>query len=415
VPGEPFVRLLFINQHYPPDAGATGRLLAQLAEELVRRGHEVAVLTGRPTYAEARGAAAPAEETRGGVRVRRLPIQPRFANPVGRVLHYLSFGTSLLIGGARVPRPDVILALSSTPFFGGVAALALARLKRCRFVYCVQDLYPEIAVALGVLRSSLLAEVAARLERVAWRGAEQVVVIGRDLLPAAQRRGVSPERITVIPNWADLERILPVDRNASRRELGVSETGFLVLYAGNFGHSQDLETVLAAARLVASRAAGNVRFLLVGGGIRAAEVQRAAAAVPHVDFLPHQPDEKLARVLGTADLSLVSLRKGLTHTCVPSKIYSILASGRPVGAVLDADSEIARIVAEGDCGFRVDPGDAEGLAREILRLAADGAEAGRLGRNAREYGERTTGLARAADQYERLFAAVVGGSGLSRR
>jgi colanic acid biosynthesis glycosyl transferase WcaI len=404
---------LFINQHYPPDAGATGRLLAQLAEEFVRRGHEVTVLTGRPTYAEARGAAAPRSEMRHGVQVRRLPIQPRFANPLGRVLHYLSFGASLLTGGARVPRPGVILALSSTPFFGGVAALVLARLKRCRFVYCVQDLYPEIAVALGVLRSSLLEKVATRLERVAWRGADQVVVIGRDLEPAAERRGVPPGRITVIPNWADLDRIVPVDANASRRELGVSEEGFVALYAGNFGHSQDLETVLAAARIVASRADKDVRFLLVGGGIRAAEVQRSAAAVPNVDFLPHQPDEKLAQVLGTADLSLVSLKKDLTRYCVPSKIYSILASGRPVGAAVDAESEIARIVAEGDCGFRVDPGDAEGLAREILRLAADGAEASRLGRNAREYGERTTGLARAADQYERLFAEVATGSELS--
>lgn len=401
------MRLLFINQHYPPDAGATGRLLAQLAEELVRRGHQVTVLTGRPTYAEARGTSAPPEETRNGVHVRRLPILPRFASPPGRVLHYLSFGMSLLFGGARLPRPDGILALSSTPLFGGVAALALARLKRCPLLYCVQDLYPEIAVALGVLRSPVLEKVAERLERLAWRGADRVIVIGRDLVPAADRRGVDAAKVSVIANWADLLRILPVDRGASRREFGIPEQGFLVQYAGNLGHSQDLETVLAAARIVASRAGESVRFLLVGGGTRVTDVQRAAAELPSVGFLPHQPDEKLAQVLGTADLSLVSLKAGLTRFCVPSKVYSILASGRPVGAAVDRGSEIARIIAEGDCGFCVEPGDAEALANEILRLAGDAEEANRLGRNARDYGERTTGLARAAAEYEELFAELV--------
>ncbi|MGH2570067.1 MAG: glycosyltransferase, partial [bacterium] len=151
------MKLLLINQHYPPDPGATGRLTAQLAEKLARGGHEVTVLTGRPTYEEAKGMPAPREEAREGVRVIRLPLLARRSGPIGRALHYLSFAISLVVGGLRVPRPHAVLAYSSTPLFGGVAALLFARLKRCPLVYGVNDVYPEMAIALGVLREGPLA------------------------------------------------------------------------------------------------------------------------------------------------------------------------------------------------------------------------------------------------------------------
>ncbi len=414
------MKLLLVNQHYPPDAGATGKLVAQLAERLAQGGHDVTVLTGRPTYEESGRASAPRREERNGVQVVRLPLLPRRSGPFGRALHYLSFGMSLRLAGRRQPKPDVVMAWSSTPMFGGPAALAVARHHRCPFVYGVQDVYPEIAVALGVLRNRVLIRIARALERRAWTGAARVVVIGRGLREFAADRGIDPGRVTLIENWADTDAIRPQASSALRRELGFAEDDFVVQYAGNLGRSQGLDTVLEAARLIEDRKRGaaagpsgaeiappSVRFLLVGSGVTAPEVRRRAEEVASVATVPFQSEDRLNDVLAAADLALVPLRAGFGRLCVPSKVYSILASGRPVGAMLDADSDVARIVGSGECGFRVDPDDPVSLADEILRLAAEPDRARRLGANGRAWGEDRGSLKRAAGQYEEMLENVI--------
>lgn len=438
------MRLLLVNQHYPPDSGATGRLLAQLAEALAARGHDVEVLTGRPTYEEARGPAAPRRETVRGVRIHRLPMLPRRNGALSRTLHYLAFALSSFLAGLFHRRPDAVLAFSSTPMFGGVAAAALARAKRCPFVYVVQDVYPEIAQAMGVVRPGPVAALARFLEATAWRAAERVVLIGDEMHGVAASRAVDGARLATIANWADLETIRPLEESGFRAEQGFSPSDFVVEYAGNFGRSQDLETVLEAARLVGERTAGagtggaadagaaaagvaagvgaeaagpgdagtggagpgRVRFLLVGEGSASAEVRRRAQELPNVSVAPYQPEERLGDVLAAADLSLIPLRSGLTRYCVPSKVYSILASGRPVGAALDGDSEVARIVEEGRCGFRVDPANPAAMAEEILALASDRDRAREMGRNGRAFGEKNATLERAVNEYEALLTDV---------
>lgn len=400
------MNLLLVNQHYPPDSGATGRLLAQLAEALVERDHDVTVVTGRPTYEEALGLDAPARETRNGVDVRRLPLLPRWNGPAGRVLHYLSFAVAFLVSGLFRRRPEAILAFSSTPMFGGVAALALARIQRTPLVYVVQDVYPEIAEALGVVRGRWLGRMARHLETIVWRGADRVVLIGDELRAVAAGRRVNDVRLTTIANWADVDQIRPLDISPFRCEMGYSADDFVVEYAGNFGRSQDLETVLSAARIVEAGGDTSVKFLLVGDGCASDDVYRRAEGLSNVSVTGYQPEERLSDVLAAADLSLIPLRSGLTRYSVPSKVYSILASGRPVGASIDLDSEVSRIVTEGNCGFRVEPDDAASMAAEILRLAGNRDLARELGRNGRKLGEEKGSLARAVREYEELLHAV---------
>lgn len=415
------MKLLLVNQHYPPDPAPTGTLLAELARTLAARGHDVTVLTGRPTYGECRGESAPPRETRDGVHVVRLPLLPRRNGALSRLAHYASFAVSLFFAGLRAPRPDALLAFSSTPLVGGITALALSRARGVPFVYSVQDVHPDIAVALGVLRPGVAARAARMLEDATWRSAARLVVIGREIASLAASRGVAGERIEVIANWADLARIRPLDSSAVRREAGVEPDAFVVEYAGNFGRSQDLESILEAARLVEGDAAAKgatkragaesgaarpIRFLFVGGGARAEELRARARDAANVRILPYQPEDRVADVLAAADLSLVPLQRGLTRFSVPSKIYSILASGRPVGACLDAGSDVARIIAEADCGFRVDPGDPGALAEQIRRFSRDRERAERCGKNAREWSERCGGLERAARAYESLLTRV---------
>ncbi len=412
---------LFLNQHYPPDPAPTGTLLAELARSLAARGHEIHVLTGRPTYEEARRTAVPHEELRDGVHVHRLPLLPRGRSAASRLAHYLSFAIASLVAGLCAPRPSAILAFSSTPLAGGLAARAIAWARRAPLVYVVQDVYPDVAVALGVLPArGLSTRIAAWIESCTWRRASRLVLIGTDLAALARERGVAPERIAVIENWVDVARIRPCAESRLRRELRIEEHAFVVQYAGNFGRSQDLDTVLEAARLVelelcaaspASRDSGShavpiVRFLLVGSGTRAGEIRARCAERANMHVAPLQPEERVGDVLAAADLALVPLRRGLSRYSVPSKVYSILASGRPVGAAIDSDSEVARIVDEAECGFRVDPGDAAGLASEILRLARDRERSAQFGKNARDWVERKGTLERAAAAYESLLTEV---------
>ena len=404
------MRFLLINQHYPPDPAPTGTLLSELARTLAARGHDITVLTGHPTYDEARETKPPKTETREGVRVVRLPILPRTSGFWGRLVHYASFAFSILGAGFRERRPHAILAFSSTPLGGGLSTLLLSRARGIPFIYCVQDVYPDIAVAVGVLRPGFLAGVARCIEGVTWRCAHRLVLIGHDLEQSVRSRGVHPEKIAVIPNWADPERIRPVSGRAIRREAGVGDDDFVVGYAGNFGRSQDLETILEAARLIEEnierlRDKGwrPVKFLLVGGGTRAQEIREYARRWGSVRVLPLQRESRVSEVLSAADLSLVPLRKGLTRLSVPSKIYSIVASGRAVGASVDPGSEVERIIREAECGFWVEPGDAESLAREILHLAKDAERVAQYGKNARAWAERHGTLEQAANAYESLL------------
>lgn len=404
------MRFLLINQHYPPDPAPTGTLLSELARTLAARGHEITVLTGRPTYDEARETKLPRIEVCDGVRVVRLPIFPRTAGIWGRVAHYTSFAFSILGAGFRERRPNAILAFSSTPLGGGLSTLLLSRARGIPFVYCVQDVYPEIAVAVGVLRPGFLSWIARCIEGATWKSAHRLVLIGHDLEQSARSRGVHPDKIAVIPNWADPERIRPVSGRAIRREAGVGDEDFVVGYAGNFGRSQDLETILEAARLIEENIERTrdkgwrpVKFLLVGGGTRAQEIREYARRWGSVRVLPLQRESRVSEVLSAADVSLVPLRKGLARLSVPSKIYSIVASGRAVGAAVDPGSEVERIIREAECGFCVDPGDAKSLAREILHLAKDAERVTRYGQNARAWAERHGTLEQAANAYESLL------------
>jgi glycosyltransferase involved in cell wall biosynthesis len=400
------LRVLLLNQHYPPDEGATGRLLADLAQGLAARGHDITVLTGRPNYASSRRLVAPTHEKLHGVHVVRVPMARRREGFLGRGIHYASFALTSWARGFFVRRPDVIVAFSSTPAFGGVSALCLARALRRPFIYCVEDVHPEIAAALGALRGRRVIRVLRAVEAMAWRRAERLVLIGDDLRAAAAGRGVDASRVVTIANWADTSRITPRERSAFREQMGLKEDHFVVQYAGNLGRAQDLDTVVAATTL-AHRSDERVRLLCVGAGSSRSALSRVAEASPGVLVADFQPEERVADVLAAADVSLVPLRAGLSRWCVPSKVYSILASGRAVGAVVDRGSEVARVVDEACCGFRVDPGDAPALAREILRLASDRASTRRLGANGRSWLERNGALSRALDAYEGLLEEVV--------
>lgn len=374
------LRVCFFNRSYWPDTGATGQLLTELAEDLVSaHGFEVTVVTG-----PAANGAASRREVRNGVTIVRA-TGTRFAPSVfaGRVSNYLSYFASALFQALRLPRQDVVVALTDPPIIG-LAALA-ASTGTSRFVFFCQDIFPEVGALVEGFRSRLVDTCLDGLNRLLVRRADRIVALG-DTMAARLRtgKGAPGERISVIHNWADTTAIVPGPKtNPFARAHGL-ESRFVVLHAGNIGLAQDLDTVLEAAGQLRDRP--EVLFLFIGDGSRRAGLEAAARSrhLDNVQFLPFQPRDHMRWTYASADACLVSLKAGLSGYIVPSKLYPILAAGRPYIAAVDGSSEVAAITERFDCGIVVAPGDAAALAEAVRRLLDNPPARARMAAAARE-------------------------------
>lgn len=401
--------VLFINRVYPPAPGATGDLLAVLAEDLAARGWRVTVIAGRPAGVKARS------EERRGVRLEWVGGLPfTRASHWRRALGYLSLYPAMLWRAWRLPRHEVAVFLTDPPLQFLLGSW-VRWFKGSRLVHWAQDIYPELAEELGVLRrGGWVGRCLRRLAARALRRFDAVVVIGVCMRERMLARGLAPARVVTIPNWADTVAVQPVprERNRLRREWGVTDR-FVVMYAGNFGLAHDFAAVLDAAAVL-QRERADVVFVLVGEGPRLKEVQGRAAAegLINLRFLPPQPGERLAETLAAGDVHLVSMQDALCGLVVPSKIYGVLAAGRPAIFLGPAGSEAARLLNAEDCGTVLPRADGRQLAAAIRRWADDDAArtaAGQRARRAAESGDRAAAVAR----FDRLLQSVTDGFPLS--
>lgn len=372
-------RLLVLNQYYAPGHESTAQLLAELCEALVDD-YEVTVVTGTVHHAPRR------ERTvRNGVTVLRVGSTAFDRARLSlRGFNYLSFVLFALVAALRRPRPDVVLCMSDPPFVSTIG-VAVARKHSAPLIVVTQDVFPEIAVALGRLTNRILVGILDRLVRFGLSRATRVVAIGEQMRRRLVAKGVRAEAIAVIPNWTDTEHLAPRPRaNPWSKEHGLDDR-FVVMHSGNIGYAQDLSTLLDAAALL--RDVDRIEFVLIGsgamGGGLAERVKREG--LRNVRFLPYQPRERLPESLATGDVHVVGLASGLAGYVVPSRLYGILAAGRPVIVHADADSETAQIVAEHGCGVVLPPGEPALLAHAI-RDACDGRlDLGQMSEAARAY------------------------------
>ena len=379
------MRVHFFNRSYWPDFGATGQLLTELAEDLVAHHDcDVTVVCGYPLR---RTSDVPARERRNGVEIVRAAGTTRDPRRfTGRVANYLTYFVSACFAGLRLPRPDVVVALTDPPIIG-IGALLAARLSGARFVFLCQDVFPEVAVLVEDFHSNLLNKALELLNRFLLRQADVVIALGDTMKQRlVEGKGADPDRIAVIHNWADCSTLAPGPKdNDFTRGHGLADR-FVVMHAGNIGLSQNLDAVLDAAERVRDHDA--IRFVFVGDGSRRERLETSARArgLSNVMFLPYQPRDAMNRSYAAADLFLVSLKPGLAGYIVPSKLYSILAAGRPYVAAVEEDCEVVDITNRYGCGFVVAPGDADALAAKILALYHDAPLAKQLGDRAREAG-----------------------------
>ena len=402
------MRILVLNQYFHPDRSATSQLLTELCEDLAER-HDVFVVTGRPSYNVAHDTGSRglvSRERHGKVRVARVwsTTFDRTAGMPGRLTNYATYLTSSVAGAFAVSRPDIVVALTDPPPVGLIGA-AIAKARRIPFVLVVKDLFPEVAVHLGALRNPAMIQGMRAARSALLAAADRVVSIGRDMDERLLKLGVPAHRITTIHDWSDGRLVCPLDRPSALRERHGWGDRFVVMHSGNVGLSQDLDIVIETAALLLDDT--DVLFAIVGEGASKAGLQADVTTrdLRNVTFLPFQDREELSESLGAADVHLVGLQRGLAGAIVPSKVYGILAAGKPFVAAIEAGAEPALIAEEYGCGLRVEPGDPRALADGLLEMRDSDLVA--MGKRGREALESRFDRSYATDRYERTLRQMV--------
>ena len=384
------MRIIILNQFFYPDHSATSQLMTELAESLVESGHEITAISGRGLYGG--GGNLTAKQRYEGVSIERA-WSTRFGkkSAAGRLADYLSFYVGATWKLLTIRRHDIVLALTTPPLISLVALLA-ARVRGMRLVALIQDVYPDVAVALGALKStSPLTRLLERLNRFTLRGADRIIVLSecmrdRILSKAGADAGA---RIDIIHNWADGEWLTPLDRRKNPFAIEHDLAGkFVVLFSGNLGRVNDFDTVLDAALVLRDRK--DILFLFIGDGDRAPSIKAFADVhkLGNIRLLPYQPKQMTRYSITAGDAALVTLSQGLAGLSVPSKTYALLAAGRPVLFVGDTNSETAAIVADNECGAVFKPGESERLAALVAEWSQDRQLVRECGRKARSVFER---------------------------
>lgn len=405
------MNLTVLTPHFAPDAAPTGEVTTRIVQELAARGHAVHVVTSLPWYRahhvepgyEGRLVRHEDEPWGRVTRIHPLPSADK-TDVWRRAAAFAAFSTLAAAAGMSRPRPDAVLALSP-PLTLGAAGRVVAARHRAPFVFNVQDVYPDVAVTLGAVESSALVRAAHKLERWVYDHADAITVLSEDVESSLASRVNDPSKLHVIPNFVDTRAITPGERdNAYRQEFGLSGK-VVVMYAGNVGFSQSVDLI---PRVAASFAHDpDVMFVVNGGGAAKAEVETAARGLDNVTFVDPQPAARLPEVLAAADLHLVLLKRGLARYSVPSKVYSILAAGRPLVASVDPGTEVARIVIEAGAGVAVPPEDDEALVKAVSGLVGAPESLRDMGAAGRRWVETWPSAESVAAEYDTLFNELV--------
>jgi colanic acid biosynthesis glycosyl transferase WcaI len=382
------VRILLLNLYYPPDTSATAKMAEAVVDTLATT-HEVTVVCGRPSYEpterrtwrlwQTEKLSRPAQT--GRVKIIRVGSTDYSRTQMGRrVLNYLTYVALSVPRAALVPC-DVVVGMTDPPFEGIVAALA-ALLKGKPFVYNIRDLYPDMAVGGSIVKPGLLTRIWERLHRWALRRATRVVVLGEDMRARIEAKGVRPEKIAVVRDGAEIRgpgTEPGIDPDVVRTIRG--DFRFVLLHAGNLGFYGAWGTLVAAAQKLAHEGIG---LVFVGDGAQRAEIEAAAAGCKNVRFLPFFPASKIASVLAAADAHVVTIKRGLEGVIVPSKMYGILAAGKPILAVAPRESDVAKIGEERGFAISADPDDASAVADAVCQVSCDAERLRKMGEAARD-------------------------------
>ena len=399
-----------VSELYYPEETSTGYVLTKIAEGLADR-YSVHALCSQPTYSS-RGHRAPSREAHNGVEIERVWGVTLNKNVLWqRLLNAVTISTSVFVRALRrFRRGDVVLVVTNPPLLPFVT-VAACKIRRAGCVLIVHDVYPEVLVAAGIARrNALTVRLLRSATRWLYRRVDRVVVLGRDMETLIARKLGTGDmsKVAVIPNWGDVDVVSPAPKESSPTARKLDLLGqFVVQYAGNMGRTHGMEDVMEAARRLRCE---NVHWMVLGSGAKRpwveAYVAREGLRNVTVDSIRSRVDQQ--DYLNACDVSIISFAPGMAGVSVPSRMYNSMAAGKPIIAVADADSELARVVVEEGIGKVVRPGDVDQLVATIQRMRADPAALDEMGTRARSVVMARYTLGHAVSAYSRLVRGVMG-------
>jgi colanic acid biosynthesis glycosyl transferase WcaI len=406
---------------FAPDGVSTAQLMTELAVDLRRAGLPVTVITTRPHYnrdlvaesAQPLTAVWPGLLWRsevGGVRVYHCRVAAKAGGIVRRAPGWALFHLlALCVGLTLVRRADVVFVPSPLLTLGALGRL-LARALGGRLVYNVQELYPDLAIELGMVRNPSFIRALRALERYVYRASARVTTITEGIRQAVIAKGIAPERVVTVPNFVDLDELRPAPKTNEFAATHGWTSRFVVLYAGNIGYAQGLEALLAVAAKLERDS--SILFAFVGEGAAKEQLETTARAMGlgNVVFIPHQPYASVPNIYAAADLCVVSIVGGILVGALPSKVFRIMSCARPVLALCDPASDLASVVRQSESGVVCAPSDTEGMAKVIAGVHADRESAAVMGARGRAFVVEHLSRAVVTDRYVRLFTDLAAGA-----
>jgi colanic acid biosynthesis glycosyl transferase WcaI len=384
--------LVFLNRSFYPEVSATGQLLSELCEDLVKRYNcRVSVIAARPLIQD--NSCQEVRSSRGLVErqdwqgVEILRVKSTLFSPASflkRVLNYLTYFFLAFLASFKIKRPELVVSLTDPPIIG-LVGLWIAFRFRIPFVISVRDIFPEAARGLALRQNNLLNFLLDYANRFLLKRADRVVALGNSMRnKLIKEKGVGEDKISLIPDWADTGNIRPLPKDNPFSRTNRIMDNFVVMYAGNIGASSGLAILVEAANLLKDYK--DILFVFIGEGIMKNKLMELARLykLENTKFFPYQPRSILAQVFSSADIFVIALKKDLSGYSVPSKIYSIMASGRPYVASVAEDCEVSQMTAEFDSGVIAKPQDSRALADKILFLYVNKEARVKLGENARK-------------------------------
>ncbi|HEX2898038.1 MAG TPA: glycosyltransferase family 4 protein [candidate division Zixibacteria bacterium] len=365
------MKILYISHYYPPEVNAPALRVSELSKHWAEQGHEITVLTGFPNHPsgiipnEYKGLIR-AKEIHGNVKVVRTYVYAA-ANKgfVKRILNYLSFMfSSILLGMRAVGKSDILIA-TSPQFFVAVAGYVISRIKRCKFIFEVRDLWPEEIVAVGAIKNKLIIRLLEQIEMFLYRRADLVVAVAQGTIDTLVKRGIPQNKLVLIPNGVEIEHFQ--NRNGYVKKALGFENKFVASYIGTHGMAHRLETVLEAAELL--RENDRIQFLLVGDGAEKKRLVNRAKELKLNNVMFHDQIDRnrIPEFYNASDLFLVPLRKADLFTRnIPSKIYEIMAAKKPM--IISTEGESRKLVEQSGAGIGVSPENSRELADQITYL-----------------------------------------------
>ncbi len=410
------MRGIYLVQYFPPEKASGLQLVEDLLEGFAKRGWYINLYTPTPT----RGVTVDQrklyvngqieEKYDGKVIIHRMRLYREGTNPIARAIRYVIFGIQCFWKAVTVSA-DFIFTGSGPPTQGVIVGLA-KKFSKKKVIYNLQDIFPDSLVNAGVCREdSIVMKIGRKMENYTYRNADVIITISNDMKENIVNKGVNPDKVEVVCNWIDVDKIRPVDemQNKLFDEFSLSRDKFKVVYAGNLGKVQGVEVIIDAAELLKN--IKNIYFIIFGNGSEEEKIKQKISekGLMNISVFPLQPVERVSEVYSLGNVSIIPCKPGSGIAGMPSKTWSIMAAGSAIIGSFDVGSELDKTLRKAECGYCVEAGNAKALSDAILEMSRDCSAVRKMGEKAREYAVVNVSKEKALDKYIKIMEKSING------